>query len=485
MLARPDEYGMGVGVDEAGHDEAAARVVRALRREGRFELGGGAERNDAPVAHGERAIRHDAQLVHLAAAPRTRAGGRRDLVGVDDQEVDGGSGHASGRCALGNRPMIGRYRKGSRDSGSPLPISPPEPSRGVLTERMARTLEQTARAPARRGTSNVDRSDAIVAAALASRDAGACADAPAAAHRLVEVALRSTDGARAWVLLRHEGSSSFVAAAHGPTGGGEHLSLPIGEAARLRASAARAGRRIRPGRPGAPSTRCTCGEAGPRRSSLAAPASDAAPLPWSSTTAGGCGCASASPRSRATRSASRLAPTAPCASRSTARRPSRLPHRHLQPPPRDACSRRSAARAHARAALPALIIDNRAFNDTCGHLAGDDVLRVLARIVVHAARTTDVVGRYGGEEFMVVLPDTPVENAVVLAERLRADVEKFGREHVTQWRGRPPTISIGVCAVSPRDDSEAAIGRCDRALYESKHRGRNCFSIGLSDEDAP
>jgi diguanylate cyclase (GGDEF)-like protein len=147
---------------------------------------------------------------------------------------------------------------------------------------------------------------------------------------------------------------------------------------------------------------------------------------------------------------------------------------------------RRTRRTRSPLSLLLIDVDNfKAFNDTCGHLAGDDVLRVLARIVTHAARSTDVVGRFGGEEFMVVLPDTPVENAVVLAERLRADVEKFGREHVTQWRGRPPTISIGVCAVSPRDDSEAAIGRCDRALYESKHRGRNCFSIGLSDEDAP
>jgi diguanylate cyclase (GGDEF)-like protein len=361
---------------------------------------------------------------------------------------------------------------------------------------MARTFEQTARAPARRGTSNVERSDALVAAALAARDAGACADPPAAAHRLVDAALRSTDGARAWVLLRHEGSSSFVAAAHGPSGGGEHLSLPIGETARLRASAARAGRRIRPGRPGARLLDAVHvrGEPGPR--SLLAFAArcvgDTAPLLLVVDDGGrlrlrgrlalqmrvdAIGFALASDgylqRIEAYREEAERDFLTGIYNRRLAMR---LLEKEI----------RRTRRTRSPLSLLLIDVDNfKAFNDTCGHLAGDDVLRVLARIVAHAARTTDVVGRYGGEEFMVVLPDTPVENAVVLAERLRADVEKFGREHVTQWRGRPPTISIGVCAVSPRDDSEAAIGRCDRALYESKHRGRNCFSIGLSEEDAP
>jgi len=361
---------------------------------------------------------------------------------------------------------------------------------------MARTLELTARAPARRGPSDVDGSDALVAAALAARDAGACVDAPSAAHRLVDAVLRSTGAARAWVLLRHEGSSSIVAAAHGPSGGGEHLSLPIAEAARLRANTARAGRRIRPGRPGArllDAVRVRA-DAGPRSLLAFAPrcGGEAAPLLLLVDDGGrlrlrgrlalqvrvdAVGFALASDgyvqRIDAYREEAEHDFLTGIYNRRLAMR---LLEKEI----------RRTRRNGSPLSLLLIDVDNfKAFNDTYGHLAGDDVLRVLARIVTQAARSTDVVGRFGGEEFMVVLPDTPVENAVVLAERLRADVEKFGREHVTQWRGRPPTISIGVCAVSPRDDSEAAIGRCDRALYESKRRGRNCFSIGLSDEDAP
>jgi diguanylate cyclase (GGDEF)-like protein len=131
-------------------------------------------------------------------------------------------------------------------------------------------------------------------------------------------------------------------------------------------------------------------------------------------------------------------------------------------------------------------VDNfKAFNDTYGHLAGDDVLRALSRIVSHCARATDVVGRFGGEEFLVVLPDTSVENAVILAERLRQEVERHGHERLRPFSNQLPTVSIGVCAAGPRDDTYAAIARCDRALYESKHRGRNCFSLGLPDEEMP
>jgi diguanylate cyclase (GGDEF)-like protein len=145
---------------------------------------------------------------------------------------------------------------------------------------------------------------------------------------------------------------------------------------------------------------------------------------------------------------------------------------------------RKSQRTRAPLSLVMIDIDNfRSFNDAHGHLAGDEVLRALARLFVTAGRATDVVGRFGGEEFLVVLPDTPVEHAAIFAERLRQDVERFGREHLRHLRDDPPTISIGVCALGPRDTTDAAIARADKALYESKHRGRNCFSLGLPEED--
>lgn len=122
-----------------------------------------------------------------------------------------------------------------------------------------------------------------------------------------------------------------------------------------------------------------------------------------------------------------------------------------------------------------LDIDNfKTFNDIYGHLSGDAVLREVARLLSENARTVDVVGRYGGEEFLIVLPNTTIENAFVFAERLRAVVEHYGRSKITQYPDNPPTISIGVSWVVPDNDSaEHAIERVDRALYGSKKGGRN------------
>jgi len=138
-------------------------------------------------------------------------------------------------------------------------------------------------------------------------------------------------------------------------------------------------------------------------------------------------------------------------------------------------------------ALILLDIDNfKAFNDLYGHLAGDVVLREVSRLLRETARTSDVVGRYGGEEFLIVLPETPIENAYVFAERLRNVVEQYGRDKLTQYPDRPPTISIGVGWVRPgKDTAETAIDRVDRALYASKQAGRNRVCLGLTDEESP
>ena len=100
--------------------------------------------------------------------------------------------------------------------------------------------------------------------------------------------------------------------------------------------------------------------------------------------------------------------------------------------------------------------------------------REVARLLYENARTSDVVGRYGGEEFLIVLPNTTIEAAYVFAERLRAVVENYGRSKLTQYPDNPPTISIGVSWVVPgKDSAEDGIERVDRALYGSKKGGRN------------
>jgi len=145
---------------------------------------------------------------------------------------------------------------------------------------------------------------------------------------------------------------------------------------------------------------------------------------------------------------------------------------------------RKAQRTKAPLSLVMIDVDNfKSLNDAYGHLAGDEVLRALAWLFATTGRSTDVVGRFGGEEFLLILPDTPVEHAAIFAERLRQDVERFGRDQLKHLRDHPPTISIGVCAVGSRDTAEGAIARADKALYESKRRGRNCFSLGLPEEE--
>jgi len=110
-------------------------------------------------------------------------------------------------------------------------------------------------------------------------------------------------------------------------------------------------------------------------------------------------------------------------------------------------------------------------NDQYGHLAGDHVLRELARIVQDRIRRDEVFARYGGEEFVIVLPETSLAGAVALAENLRARVASHGFSF--QGEQIPVTISIG-CALL-QDDKAATdlIQRADEKLYQAKRSGRN------------
>jgi diguanylate cyclase (GGDEF)-like protein len=129
----------------------------------------------------------------------------------------------------------------------------------------------------------------------------------------------------------------------------------------------------------------------------------------------------------------------------------------------------------SRTPLSVLMVDLDAFkalNDRLGHLAGDSVLRTVARVLRNTFRRSDILCRYGGEEFIVVQPETELEEATMAAARLFKAVETAGIEI-----GVPITVSIGVTAVNPGDPVETAIQRADLALYASKDRGKNRFSV--------
>ena len=141
--------------------------------------------------------------------------------------------------------------------------------------------------------------------------------------------------------------------------------------------------------------------------------------------------------------------------------------------------KRSALR---KSSLAFLMIDADHFkmiNDQHGHLTGDMVLKEISGIVQESVREIDIVGRFGGEEFCVVLPDTDMEGARVVAERIRKSAEK--RLIKAYDNAVRVTVSIGV-AIYPNDGKllEELMDKADWALYRAKSQGRNCVvAFGL------
>ncbi len=107
-------------------------------------------------------------------------------------------------------------------------------------------------------------------------------------------------------------------------------------------------------------------------------------------------------------------------------------------------------------------------NDLCGHLAGDETLEGVAQLLRDHTRTVDVAGRWGGEEFLLLLPELPLTAATEVAERfrLRLGAHAFGHSC-------PTTASFGVAEFSPGETLESLLTRADRALYVAKAQGRN------------
>ena len=123
----------------------------------------------------------------------------------------------------------------------------------------------------------------------------------------------------------------------------------------------------------------------------------------------------------------------------------------------------------------------KTINDTLGHAAGDEALRVTAKAMMGRLRDVDLLGRYGGDEFLVVMPHTILANAPVVAERLGLEV---GRLSVLR-NGERLTLSIGMTEASPEDDAISLIARADEALYQAKRAGRSCWRIVTPEKSYP
>ena len=134
---------------------------------------------------------------------------------------------------------------------------------------------------------------------------------------------------------------------------------------------------------------------------------------------------------------------------------------------------RRARRHNVAISVCLLDIDHfKRVNDTFGHAAGDTVLRLVAQQAVGTLRTSDVLARWGGEEFLLLMPDTALDEAVGVVQRLR--------EHLTQdrvWAQQPHlrvTFSSGIAAHMANEAMADTISRADVSLYQAKQRGRNC-----------
>lgn len=121
-------------------------------------------------------------------------------------------------------------------------------------------------------------------------------------------------------------------------------------------------------------------------------------------------------------------------------------------------------------------------NDEHGHQVGDRILIEICNLANDQLRDSDILSRYGGEEFLVIAPNTGPAEAGILAERLRAGIEAnvFLKDHQEMTvRGLPITISIGIASFDDdNDNNETLIGNADRNLYQAKHEGRNRVAGG-------
>ena len=112
------------------------------------------------------------------------------------------------------------------------------------------------------------------------------------------------------------------------------------------------------------------------------------------------------------------------------------------------------------------------FNDTYGHLIGDEVLIMLAENIDKHVRNTDTFARWGGEEFVILFPETTTEEAKIVCEKLRISIE-----HLSHKTAGGITASFGITQYIENDTIKTMFKRCDDALYEAKENGRNMVCV--------
>ncbi len=134
---------------------------------------------------------------------------------------------------------------------------------------------------------------------------------------------------------------------------------------------------------------------------------------------------------------------------------------------------RSAREGEAVTLMMADIDHFKKLNDTFGHLAGDEVLRRVAKAFIDHLRPSDLCARFGGEEFAVLLPDTSLAGAVTVAERLVAVVAQTSVRLADGQSLPPVTISLGLAEFRTGDDLTSLLANADAALYRAKQLGRN------------
>jgi diguanylate cyclase (GGDEF)-like protein len=114
-------------------------------------------------------------------------------------------------------------------------------------------------------------------------------------------------------------------------------------------------------------------------------------------------------------------------------------------------------------------------NDTYGHNEGDRLLVAVAQCVKQCIRSSDIVYRYGGEEFVILLSHTPISGASLLAERIRVKLENYSD---SSFPSLPITASLGVTTYNMKEDTKSLLSRADKAMYTAKMMGRNRVEIG-------
>jgi diguanylate cyclase (GGDEF)-like protein len=168
---------------------------------------------------------------------------------------------------------------------------------------------------------------------------------------------------------------------------------------------------------------------------------------------------------------------------------SRLSHQAQQDPLTGAYNRRTieekvreelARGARTGTTTAALLIDVdhlKTINDTLGHAAGDTALKLVAEAITSCLRPFDHLGRFGGDEFLLILPEIGIEDALTVADRFRTALALLPSA---------PTLSIGIAQSDPGESAPSLLARADTALYQAKSGGRNCIrSIRSGDPVVP